>query len=110
MASPNLNFDQLYSNNSTCVTLVNDTPSFFTLNDQLKIFPNPAHHKVNIRLESKNPIERLDLFDLQGKRLAVQANLNGKEAQLDRSSLPAGIYFLKVYTKNGVGTQKVIFQ
>ncbi|GAB5553785.1 MAG: hypothetical protein Sapg2KO_33760 [Saprospiraceae bacterium] len=110
VSAPNNQFDAQIENNYSCVTLVNKVKKRFTLDARLNVFPNPASTILNIRLNAPNPIQQIILFDLQGQRTAVEITLQGKEARLERGNLPAGIYFLKVFTKEGIGSQKVIFQ
>jgi hypothetical protein len=110
IAAPNLKLDQEISNNSACVTLISNTQNAFTLNDKLQVFPNPASTILNIQLESSGPIEQVALFDLQGRSHEVNTSIQGASAQVARGNLPTGIYILKVFTKEGVGTKKIILK
>ena len=76
-------------------------------NKLITIYPNPAKNKVTISAEEN--ITSVQLFDVQGKLIVTELN-NSTEANLDLSQQQTGIYFVKVYTDNGMKVQKVIKQ
>lgn len=78
-----------------------DEPEF----NLFHVAPNPASHYWNI--ESQSTIYSVQIFDLQGK-LVIELHPNAKQAQLDNSQIAEGIYFSKITTSSGVGTQKLI--
>jgi hypothetical protein len=65
------------------------------------IYPNPTSGMIYI----SNVKERYEfqIFDLTGKLL-----LTGKETEIDLSSFPDGLYFLKITTNSEVITKKVV--
>ena len=69
------------------------------------IAPNPASQYWN--LESQSTIHNVQVYDLQGK-LVLELHPNAKQAQLDNSQIADGIYFSKITTSSGIGTQKLI--
>ena len=78
-------------------------------NDELRItvFPNPANEQLTINNEQLI-INNVEIFDVMG-RPVVGSNLCVRPATtIDISHLPSGVYFVKIYTENGVVTQKVV--
>ena len=69
------------------------------------VFPNPANNEVNINCGYK--IKTLQVFDEQGKVL-FEKEVNAYNYQIDLNSYPVGTYFIKVLTKSGQATKKVI--
>ncbi len=77
----------------------------------MTVFPNPAHDLLNIELTSETQKElSISLITIDGKvMMERKGNVQGKgRAQLNVSQLPAGFYFVKVATKDGVMVTKVI--
>jgi trimeric autotransporter adhesin len=79
--------------------------SLFTL------FPNPAKNQIIVSFTS-NSAENVELtiFDLTGRELSVcNVQMTSSNYTLDVSSLPAGMYFIKIQCRNGtIETQKFI--
>jgi len=69
----------------------------------LKVYPNPA--KDLLFITSLDPVERVTIYDLLGKKL-LQKNKNTE--QVDISSLPIGLLFVEVKTTTGVGLKKLL--
>jgi hypothetical protein len=63
----------------------------------LSIFPNPAHNKFTLR-NSKN-ILRYEIVSISGKKLNGQ-DVNSSQYTVNINHLKAGIYLLRVYTKD----------
>jgi len=69
-----------------------------------EVYPNPAGEKVWINLPDETHgvlIKNISLLDLTGKEVAVFANINNWEIQLNTSSHPNGYYFLLIQLNNG---------
>jgi len=81
---------------------------FLSVNDnvlsQISLYPNPSHDLITINIPSGIELESTILYDLLGK--AVLSNSNNNQVNL--SSLPTGVYILKITTSNGSITKKVI--
>jgi hypothetical protein len=75
----------------------------------ISVYPQPAKDNLNIDIKvSNNDENRLDLYDIQGKvLLATVVNQNFDNISLDVSELNAGIYFIKIQSKNNLYTKKV---
>ncbi|MFP4469142.1 MAG: PKD domain-containing protein, partial [Bacteroidales bacterium] len=66
------------------------------LSDGLKVYPNPVTEDI-ISLSAEIPIERVELYDLTGKRL-ISKQCMGENVQLRVQGVKNGIYLLKVLT------------
>jgi hypothetical protein len=74
------------------------------------IFPNPADNIVNLNLTGFTGKSDVSLFDVNG-RVVLHREVSTVNSQLDISTLPKGIYMLRI--KNGgkeVNTTKIIKQ
>jgi hypothetical protein len=72
---------------------------------EISIYPNPASQFINI--ESNSKINKVEVFNLLGKR--VLSTLNFKN-NLDISSLSKGMYMLKLTSGKSVGSKKLIIK
>ncbi len=72
----------------------------------IEVYPNPAKDKIHI-CTSGESISGLGLYDLQMKLLSKQS-VNASQTQLNISSLPAGIYFIRVATAQKVYVERVV--
>ena len=77
----------------------------FDRDNSVKVHPNPT--KDFIRIQSKNTIKSLDLFDVQGRILQTVVE-NKKETTFNLSQQSKGIYFLKITTAKGSKIEKII--
>jgi len=72
-------------------------------NDDIKIYPNPTTDLLTIK--SKQPIEKIDLFDLNGKLVATT-----RELTIDFSDLTSGQYVLIIHLTTGQKIEKKIIR
>jgi photosystem II stability/assembly factor-like uncharacterized protein len=96
-------------NVSTCAGITNvngDQVSFV-------VFPNPAKEKITLQVQTNKTISiPVEMVDVNGK-LIFKQNLNyskdKNENQIDISTMPNGVYFLKIYAQdNKVQTVKFV--
>ena len=69
-------------------------------------FPNPTNNFVNIETK-ESKIQKVELYDINGKLLFVEIH-NSNKVKIDISSLEKGIYFLKLFAKEGILNSKII--
>lgn len=79
-------------------------PNFVSVSDQpditkVKVFPNPAHHLLNI--EAGDVLSAYNIKTLYGEGVSQQSALNNSNVQINTSDLQPGIYILNIYFKNG---------
>lgn len=68
---------------------------------EISLYPNPTSGILNI--ESKSEIRNVALFDLSGRKIS-----EFNSSQINISSLPKGIYLIKISTKDGKTTTKKV--
>lgn len=76
-------------------------PDFETDNSIL-VYPNPTNGIVNMK--SQSGVQSLELFDVQGRLLQKNMNLDS----IDLSSRTNGLYFLRITTEKGSKVEKII--
>ncbi|MEI8085300.1 MAG: T9SS type A sorting domain-containing protein [Paludibacter sp.] len=91
----NLYYIAVVNNNSTAVQNVEAS--------KLSIYPNPVNNSLSIT--SKDEIEKIDIYNLTGVLLK---HIEAKFKTIDMSNLNKGSYLVKVYTQQGIITQKII--
>lgn len=75
-----------------------------TLDQKVRIFPNPAHDKFTIQYPDIFKVELLNLF---GKTmLRYQGSVNHLEVELQ--GIDPGIYFVRILTNKGIITEKLV--
>jgi hypothetical protein len=72
------------------------------------IYPNPVDDVLYVRYEN-SALEKVEIFDAKG-RLLLQQKITGQLEAIHVSSLPAGVYVLKLTGKNNVKHIKFIKQ
>ena len=82
------------------------TASVANINDiDFSLFPNPAQNKVVVNYIKT--IYRLELTDITGKVLFKEFNIDNPYT-IDLTSFPSNIYFLSLFTENGVVSKKLV--
>lgn len=69
------------------------------MEDLIRIFPNPAREILNI--QSNQPINRIEVFDLLGNKL-LQTQPNQKSTTLNIKFLEDGTYLIKILQSNSI--------
>lgn len=70
----------------------------------IEVFPNPTHDQLYIR-SIRYPITEMIIYDIMGKELMHE---RGKMDSVDLSTLPNGLYFIKLINKQGLQTRQII--
>ena len=79
-------------------------------NKLLSIYPNPAHDKLYISLNSADfKLHTLQIFNVQGEMVKLW-NGNTTINSINISSLAKGIYFVKVNVDNHFAVQKLVIE
>ncbi len=73
------------------------------------MFPNPTQNIVNIKLFKEVSNNKIQILDFVG-RLMKQEMCYSNDIEIDISSLPAGLYFVKIENNGIFSTQKLIKQ
>jgi CubicO group peptidase (beta-lactamase class C family) len=70
----------------------------------LKLYPNPSSHEINLSGVLAHELKEVTLYNLQGKLIqSFEPNL-----KLSMEGFSSGIYLLKVSTQNGIGFVKLV--
>ena len=75
------------------------------LADAVQIFPNPVRNELNIAADSSLAIIGASIFNVSGQMIQSAANPGH---QIDVSSLPQGIYFIRIETDQGTVTKHFV--
>ena len=75
------------------------------IENDLKIFPNPAKDKINVEIQRPG---ELIIYNLKGEKLYSNTVLPG--VHLIDLSFGTGVYILELSSKNGVLREKIIFE
>ena len=94
-----------------CASLVSTTEELLTAeNTKLVVAPNPAQKYVAFESDVYNPIQSIDVFDLSGRSVFQARNIKNHFYQMDRGSLPNGLYIAKVKFEGGILTKKIVLE
>ena len=75
--------------------------------DLLKLSPNPASNYLNVHLNGAQGFENVVVRNLTGQTVYNAGNLEGdNRTQIDVSKWQSGMYFVSVYTDEGVISKK----
>ena len=70
---------------------------------ELNIYPNPA--KDELFITSELLIKKVEVYSITGSLLLSDNNFNEK---ISVSTLPQGVYMVKVYTNEGLAVRKIV--
>jgi hypothetical protein len=81
----------------------------------IKLWPNPASGKFNLKLNSNKPVSQLqvNIMSVTGQKVFGQAynNINGQfSANVDLSSAPRGLYFVETNADGQKQVSKILLQ
>lgn len=74
-----------------------------------KVYPNPTQNFFIIESNYLN-INKIEVFDISGKLLFSDENMDGKQVAISTADLNAGCYFVKIITAQTTQTVKLIKQ
>lgn len=82
--------------------------SLLSINDfdnskQLSIYPNPAENILNINLDNRLRIIKSEIYDSIGKKI-----METKELLFPIDNFSSGMYFIKIFTSEGITTRNFI--
>jgi hypothetical protein len=77
----------------------------------MSIYPNPSGGTFQVSLPDANErIERVEMYDLQGRTVAHTSYLEESQARIEIHNLAAGIYLVKAGSVKGAYTQKLVVE
>lgn len=95
-----------FKNGSNTSNSINETIEQITIDCNL--FPNPNDGQFII--ETKETIEMIEVFELNGKGVLSFKGNNSKQQALDLRSLPKGLFVIKVYAKHSLLNKLVLIE
>lgn len=75
---------------------------------EFMVYPNPV--REFIRIEAPRIIKKIALFDLLGRPMMQESNLDSTEIQLPVTDLPSGLYLLRVQTEGGISSREILIE
>jgi uncharacterized Ntn-hydrolase superfamily protein len=73
------------------------------------LVPNPAEDLVSIQLQNMNLLD-VELFDIHGRMILSETDINATNFTLDISNLSSGLYFTTLQTTNGTIVKRLVKQ
>ncbi len=75
---------------------------------QFEVYPNPASNSIILELSNySNEKGNVEIFDVQGRKV-IESVFTSSITELNVSSLAAGLYTVKVNTKESFGVKKLL--
>ncbi len=71
------------------------------------IYPNPVKDKINISSSTLTGISQLSIFNVSGEKV-IERQLTDNETQIDISTLPGGVYFVRLQNEKMVEVGKIV--
>ncbi|MCW3076892.1 MAG: beta-glucanase precursor, partial [Bacteroidetes bacterium] len=105
---PNKKNDADFSNDASCTNIVfytNSIEKHTLLNSEVIVSPNPFNN--NIKITADYLLQQIEVFSGIGQ-LIKHFSISEKQAELKLEGIPAGIYFLKIYSEKGTIIKKVV--
>jgi endoglucanase len=78
------------------------------INETIKISPNPIVDTIN--LEHDKRVNRIEIYNSQGKQFFNKKSSNTTKTQLILTGFPSGLYFVNFYINNKIYSRKIIKQ
>jgi predicted esterase len=73
------------------------------------MYPNPAKNSVYIEVGNTADVEAINLFDINGKRIAAETQTtSATTVLLNTASMANGVYYVQVIGKNYIQNQKLV--
>jgi len=91
--------------------IINDAGSVIEENNaenSLLVYPNPTMGLITISSEKVMENASVKLFDIQGKLVLEEKNINGNQHSFDISNQTGGCYFVEIIQANGINRMEVI--
>jgi hypothetical protein len=78
-------------------------------NSSLAVYPNPATETITVKRSgpANNMSGSVCIYDITGKEL-IRQEVNGSVMEINVSSLPDGLFFIRLMGKEGIGSGKFV--
>lgn len=75
--------------------------------DRISLFPNPTNDVINI-VSTRATITGVSIYDVMGREVLQQADINNTQCKLDLSMMETAMYFVTVDTNEGSITKQFV--
>ena len=97
-------------NNYSVSVIMTGTQSI-SINFRFFICPNPATDNIIVTIDNAlNEESFVSIFDFKGQQVIQHNFQNHKRIEMDVSTLPKGVYLMKILTKEGMEVKKLLIQ
>ncbi|MGB3800879.1 MAG: T9SS type A sorting domain-containing protein [Lewinella sp.] len=76
----------------------------------LELFPNPTTNDFTVRVADNILIRRIDIFDMQGRRVAELPEIDQSSYTVNRGNLAKGEYIVQLHFDEGTTARKVFIR
>lgn len=83
------------------------TADFESLNNAIKVFPNPTKGIITISSDENTPIDKIEVVDVLGKTVSLKTK---NTSQIDISEFSNGVYVFKIFAGEVIFQKKIIKQ
>jgi len=73
------------------------------------IYPNPFTDYTTVRLPDKSQVQKIDLIDINGRKIRSINNIYNHTVTIYRDDLPSGIYFIRIHSDD-IDIRKLIIR
>ncbi|MFT5764597.1 MAG: hypothetical protein ACI8X3_002028, partial [Saprospiraceae bacterium] len=74
------------------------------------VAPNPAIGYVTVTSVENEPIQEIEIYNINGQLLSVDRNINSTQSTFNLNNRVPGMYILKIYMENGFITKKLMVE
>ncbi|MGZ3882782.1 MAG: T9SS type A sorting domain-containing protein, partial [Bacteroidia bacterium] len=99
-------YNSAVATNQTINTIVATNIKETAAAKTISLYPNPTNGYLTIN--SSATITRIEVINALGQTELMKERINEQETSLDLSHLVQGVYFIQLYTTQGVITKKII--
>ena len=99
-----------------CGTGLSECAAISSVDEELELgavtlFPNPSQGQINLRSAvAGNSIQAVHITDIQGRAIVQADGIQAMEYTLNVNDVAPGLYFVKVETRKGYLTKKVVIE
>lgn len=68
----------------------------------ISISPNPMKDRSLLKINTIEPVDRVEAYDVSGKRFDLSYKINGNAIELNRDQIAAGLLIIKVWSYEGI--------
>ena len=90
--------------------LVSSVQELKPLDVGLKVYPNPLVTEALIAVNPDETIQKVYLYNVEGKLVQAVTNIDNNQYTLRRNNLPSGSYFARIFVEEGAVVKQIIIE